>query len=244
MGNKYSLYTCKKLDRVYSKLCHSWPSLPSFFFLFNLFTFGCAGSPLLRMGLLQLQRGAANFLCSACLFIVVAPLRCRAQVLDTRASVVAAHGLGSSSLRALERGLSSCGSRAQSLCGVWRLSRPGVEAVFPALAGRFLTTVSPGTAPSPVYRCKVCHFHTDGPPWYLLLWSIHNDHLSPPFLPRISQCMHSTYDTCFSSSNMSSVFILTQDVEITKTETVDTFKFTFSIHLYKCLPIICHGQCT
>ena len=46
------------------------------------------------------------------LFIVVAPLRCRAQVLGTGASVVAAHGLGSSSLRALERGLSSCGSRA------------------------------------------------------------------------------------------------------------------------------------
>ena len=42
------------------------------------------------------------------------------------------------------RRLSSCGSRAQLLCGMWDLPRPGLEPVSPALAGRFSTTVPPG----------------------------------------------------------------------------------------------------
>ena len=40
--------------------------------------------------------------------------------------------------------LSSCGSRAQLLRGMWDLPRPGLEPVSPALAGRFLTTAPPG----------------------------------------------------------------------------------------------------
>ena len=44
--------------------------------------------------------------------------------------------------------LSSCGSRAQLLCSMWDLPRPGLEPVSPALAGRFLTTVPPGKPPS------------------------------------------------------------------------------------------------
>ena len=46
------------------------------------------------------------------------------------------------------RRLSSCGSRAQLLCGMWDLSRPGLEPVPPALAGRFSTTAPPGKPPS------------------------------------------------------------------------------------------------
>ena len=42
------------------------------------------------------------------------------------------------------RRLSSCGSRAQLLHGMWDLPRPGVEPVSPALAGRFSTTAPPG----------------------------------------------------------------------------------------------------
>ena len=57
---------------------------------------------------------------------------CGAQALVTCASVVAA------------RGLSSCGTRAQLLHGMWDLPGPGLEPVSPALAGRFLTTVPPG----------------------------------------------------------------------------------------------------
>ena len=42
------------------------------------------------------------------------------------------------------RRLSSCGSRAQLLRGMWDLPRPGLEPVCPALAGRFSTTAPPG----------------------------------------------------------------------------------------------------
>ena len=40
--------------------------------------------------------------------------------------------------------LSSCGSRAQLLHGMWDLPRPGLEPMSPALAGRFSTTAPPG----------------------------------------------------------------------------------------------------
>ena len=42
------------------------------------------------------------------------------------------------------RRLSSCGSRAQLLRGMWDLPRPGLEPVSPALAGRLPTTAPPG----------------------------------------------------------------------------------------------------
>ena len=44
--------------------------------------------------------------------------------------------------------LSSCGSRAQLLRGMWDLPRPELEPVSPALAGRFSTTAPPGKPPS------------------------------------------------------------------------------------------------
>ena len=40
--------------------------------------------------------------------------------------------------------LSICGSRAQLLCSMWDLPRPGLEPMSPALAGRFSTTAPPG----------------------------------------------------------------------------------------------------
>ena len=42
------------------------------------------------------------------------------------------------------RRLSSCGSQAQLLRGMWDLPRPGLEPVSPASAGRFSTTAPPG----------------------------------------------------------------------------------------------------
>ena len=42
------------------------------------------------------------------------------------------------------RRLSSYGSRAQLLRGMWDPPRPGLEPVSPALAGRFSTTAPPG----------------------------------------------------------------------------------------------------
>ena len=53
------------------------------------------------------------------------------------ASLVAEHRLQT-------RRLSSRGSRAQLLCGMWDLPRPGLEPMSPALAGRFSTTAPPG----------------------------------------------------------------------------------------------------
>ena len=57
--------------------------------------------------------------------------------LTIAASLVAEHRLQT-------RRLSSCGSRAQLLCSMWDLPRPGLEPVSPALAGRFSTTAPPG----------------------------------------------------------------------------------------------------
>ena len=51
----------------------------------------------------------------------------------------------------VEHRLSSCGSRAQLLRGMWDLPRPGLEPVSPALAGRFSTTAPPG-------KPRKCHF--------------------------------------------------------------------------------------
>ena len=49
------------------------------------------------------------------------------------------------------RRLSNCGSRAQLLRGMWDLSRPGLEPVSPALAGRLSTTAPPGKPPNAVF---------------------------------------------------------------------------------------------
>ena len=59
------------------------------------------------------------------------------------ASLVAEHRLQT-------RRLSSCGSWAQLLRGMWDLPRPGLEPVSPALAGRLSTTAPPGKLDSTV----------------------------------------------------------------------------------------------
>ena len=81
------------------------------------------------------------------LFIVVASHVGRAQALGAWASVVVAHGLSSCVSRALELGLSSCGTRGYLLLGMWNLLGPRIEPVSPALAGRFLSTVPAGKFP-------------------------------------------------------------------------------------------------
>ena len=73
--------------------------------------------------------------------------------LTVAASLVAEHRLQTCRL-------SSCGSWAQLLRGMWDLPRPGLEPVSPALAGRFSTTAPPGK-PSPIYffiRSYVYHY--------------------------------------------------------------------------------------
>ena len=52
--------------------------------------------------------------------------------------------------------LSNCGSRAQPLCGMWDLPRPGLKPVSPALAGRLSTTEPPGK-PREFFKLKQKH---------------------------------------------------------------------------------------
>ena len=98
-----------------------------FFFLINLFIY----SFLAVLGLRFCVRAFSSCGKWGPLFIAMrGPL-------TVAASLVAEH-------RLQMRRLSSCGSRAQLLRGMWDLPRPGLEPVSPALAGGFSTTAPPG----------------------------------------------------------------------------------------------------
>ena len=86
--------------------------------------------------------------------------------LTIAASLVAEHRLQT-------RRLSNCGSRAQSLRGMWDPPRPGREPVSPALAGRFSTTAPPG---KPHYFFLTLHFFSKasqlcGTAEWFLMWT-------------------------------------------------------------------------
>ena len=53
------------------------------------------------------------------------------------------------------RRLSSCGSRAQLLRGMWDLPRSGLEPASPALAGRLSTTAPPGKPWIIHFKCEL-----------------------------------------------------------------------------------------
>ena len=91
-----------------------------------------------------MQRAGATLRCGALASHCGGFSCCRAGAVGTLASVVVAHGLSSCSSRALERRLSSCGTRASLFHGMWGLPRPGLETMSPALAGGFLITAPPG----------------------------------------------------------------------------------------------------
>ena len=104
---------------------HLFMFLNLFIYLFiYLFIFGCVGSSFLCEGFLWLWRAGAT-------------LHRGRGPLTVVASLVVEHRLQT-------RRLSSCGSRAQLLRGMWDLPRPGLEPVSSALAGGFSTTAPPG----------------------------------------------------------------------------------------------------
>ena len=106
----------------------------SLFFFFNLLIFKF----LAVLGLRFCARAFSSCGKRGPLFIAVrGPL-------TIAASLVAEHRLQT-------RRLSSCGSRAQLLRGMWNLPRPGLEPAPPALSGRFSTTAPPGKPPCYVY---------------------------------------------------------------------------------------------
>ena len=110
----------------------------SVFKLFYLFILGCVGSSLLHVGFLQLRGVGATLRCGARASHCGSFSCCRAQALGTQPSVVAVCGLSSCGSRALEHRLSSCGTLAQLLRGMWDLSGPGLEPWVPCICRRIL----------------------------------------------------------------------------------------------------------
>ena len=70
--------------------------------------------------------------------------------------------------------LSSCGSRAQLLRGMWDPPRPGLEPVSPASAGRLPTTAPPGK-PLPIFWLGGLFF------WYWVVRAVYVFWLVTPF---------------------------------------------------------------
>ena len=70
------------------------------------------------------------------------------RLLTIAASLVAEHRLQTCRL-------SSCGSRARLLRGMWEIPRPGLEPVSPALVGRLSTTAPPGKPKSLVLKAAL-----------------------------------------------------------------------------------------
>ena len=96
-----------------------------FIYLFFLFLFfGCVGSSVRARAFSSCGKRGPLFIAARGPLTIAAP-------------PVAGHRLQT-------RRLSSCGSQAQPLRGIWDLPRPGLEPVSPALAGRFSTTAPPG----------------------------------------------------------------------------------------------------
>ena len=90
-----------------------------------------------------MNRGRSLVLAHGLLVLVASFVRPLAQALSAQASGVAACGLSSCDLWALEHGLSACGAWARFLRGMWDPPRPGVRPVFSALAGGLPSTVPP-----------------------------------------------------------------------------------------------------
>ena len=96
-----------------------------FFYKFiYLFIFSCVGSSFLCEGILQLRRAGAT--------------------LHRGARASHYRGLSCCGARLQTRRLSSCGSWAQLLRGMWDLPRPGLEPMSPTLAGRLSSTAPAG----------------------------------------------------------------------------------------------------
>ena len=95
--------------------------------------FSCVGS--LLLSLVVVSRGYSSLTCmgfSLQWFLLLGNMGsgCR-----NAGAVVVALGL--------EHGLTTCGAWASLIRGIWNLSRPGIQPMSPALAGRFLSIAPP-----------------------------------------------------------------------------------------------------
>ena len=106
-----------------------------FFNLFFYFWLHWVFIAVCRLSLVAASGGYSSLQCTG--FSLRWLLCCGARPLGTWVSVVVALGLSSCGSQALEHRLSSCGARAQLLCNMWDLPRPGLEPASPALVGGF-----------------------------------------------------------------------------------------------------------
>ena len=144
-----------------SRTCNSCsrtgPTLNKFIYLF---IFGCVGSQFLPAGLLYLRRVGATLHRRAWSSHCGGLSRRGACAPGMRASAVGARGLSSCGLRAPEHRLSSCGTQAQPLRGMWDPPGPGIEPMSPALAGGLPTTAPPGKPQDPHSKRPHASFNT------------------------------------------------------------------------------------
>ena len=148
----YSIYSCYKILAIFPMLYNISLQLILFYFyffkkfiylIFKIYFWLCWVFVAVRgLSLAVASRGYSSLHCAG--FSLQWLLLLQSTGSRRTGSVVVACGLSSCGLPALERRLSSCGSRAQLLHSMWDLPRPGIEPVSPALAGRFLTTAPPG----------------------------------------------------------------------------------------------------
>ena len=105
---------------------------------------GCCAVPLLiSVGFLWLWRVGATLPCVTQASHCGGLSRCSTPALGTKASVAAAHGLGNCGLWAPEHRLSSCGSQAWLVHGIWSLPRAGIDHV-PCTSRWILIHTPPG----------------------------------------------------------------------------------------------------
>ena len=107
------------------------------------------------------------------------------------------------------RRLSSCGSQAQLLWGMWDLPRPGLEPVSPALAGRFSTTAPPGKPPDLAFLLPFantfageCINHSPCPK---TLAHVHTHANCPDVIYKSSFCTTSSFFTYWSPTEKSNM---------------------------------------
>ena len=111
-------------------------------FLFNFFGLHWVVVALCRLSLVAVSGGTLH--CGVSASHCSDFSCCGVQALGTWASVVAAWGLSSCSLQALDHGLKSCAAQAHFLCSMWNLPGSGIKPVSPALTGRFSSTAPLG----------------------------------------------------------------------------------------------------
>ena len=136
------------------------------------------------------------------------------RLLGVHASVVVACRLSSCGSRDLEHSLSSCGTWAQLLRGMWDLPGPGLKPMSPASAGGFLTIAPPGK--SEMFFWNSCYDSTPHAQAYICPVIANQDDIHTQ-LPRIFNFIvylkiqnHKSFISIFKCSGTQRIFYISQ----------------------------------